>query len=128
MDKQADGRVDGGTRARRQGLFSRTVRADLLAKGTIASYELAIKANPRWGEPHFQHGGAAIRIRRARISGAENRGHARTAQRRILADARRGANGRNQYADAEKSWTAAMKAAPTEAERARIRQVRVGYG
>jgi hypothetical protein len=31
----------------------------------------------------------------------------------------------NLYSDAEKSWTAAMKAAPTDAERAHIREVRL---
>jgi hypothetical protein len=96
----------------------------LLAKGTIASYELAIKANPRWGEPHFQmaqiQSVPAQKMAELKIAATlepRNVGYWQT-----LAEAQTLAN---LYQDAAKSWTAAMKAAPTEPERARLRQVRL---
>jgi hypothetical protein len=96
----------------------------LVAQGTMASYELAIKANPRWGEPHF-HMAELQSNPLARIAELKN---AATLEPRnveywqTLAEAQTISN---LYSDAEKSWTAAMKAAPTDAERAHIRQVRL---
>jgi len=96
----------------------------LLAQGTMASYELAIKANPRWGEPHFRMAdlqssplARIAELKNAATIEPRNVGYWQTlAEAQVLS---------NLYADAEKSWTAAMKAAPTDAERARIRQVRL---
>jgi hypothetical protein len=96
----------------------------LVAKGTIASYELAMKANPRWGEPHFQLAQLLSNpiARIAELKTAANLEPRNITYWQTLAQAQTSAN---LYADAEKSWTAAMKAAPTDAERARIRQVRI---
>jgi hypothetical protein len=96
----------------------------LVAKGTTASYELAMKANPRWGEPHF-------RLAQLQSNPSQKMAELKLAAKldprnvqywQTLAEAQTVAN---QYGDAEKSWTAAMKAALTDSERARIRQVRV---
>jgi hypothetical protein len=96
----------------------------LVAQGTTAAYELAMKANPRWGEPHFKlaqlQSNPAQRIAELKLAAKLDPRNVMYWQ--TLAEAQTGAN---QYGDAEKSWTAAMKAAPTDAERARIRQVRV---
>ncbi len=96
----------------------------LVAKGTIASYELAIKANPRWGEPHFRmakiQSNPAQRI--AELKNAATLDPRNVMYWQTLAEAQTSAN---LYADAQKSWTSAMKAAPTESERARLRQARI---
>jgi hypothetical protein len=96
----------------------------LVAKGTTAAYELAMKANPRWGEPHFKlaqlQSNPTQRIAELKLAAKLDPRNVMYWQ--TLAEAQTGAN---QYGDAEKSWTAAMKAALTDSERARIRQVRV---
>ncbi len=96
----------------------------LVAQGTMASYELAIKANPRWGEPHFRMADLQSNplARIAELKNAATLEPRNVEYWQTLAEAQTIAN---LYADAEKSWTAAMKAAPTDAERARIRQVRL---
>src|SRR5262249_5056831 len=95
----------------------------LVAKGTTAAYELAMKANPRWGEPHFRLAqllsnapGRIAELKKAAELEPRNVGYWQA-----LAEAQTSSN---LYADAEKSWTAAMKAARTDEERARIRQIR----
>lgn len=96
----------------------------LLAKGTRPSLELAATANPRWGEPHF------------RLASLESDDDARIKQLQTAAtleprnveywqELARAQTLANRYGDAEKSWALALKAAPNEAERARIRQVRI---
>ncbi len=96
----------------------------LLAQGTIASYQMAIKANPRWGEPHFRmaqlQSNPAQRI--AELKNAATLDPRNVLYWQTLAEVQTSAN---LYADAQKSWTAAMKAAPTEPERARLRQARI---
>lgn len=96
----------------------------LVAKNTRPSLELAAKANPKWGEPH------------ARLAALETDPKAQVAELKIatkleprntaywqqLAQSQTAAN---QYADAEKSWAMALKAAPTDAERDRIRKIRI---
>lgn len=98
----------------------------LVAKNTRAALELAAKANPRWGEPHY------------RLAALEANSVAKIAELKLatkleprnlgywqaLAEAQIEAN---QYADADKSWSAAEHAARTEADRARIRQVREDF-
>lgn len=95
----------------------------LVDKNTRASLELAAKMNPKWGEPHFRLAPLeetdAARIQDLKTAAKlEPR---KVAYWQALAQAQTLAN---QYADAEKSWAAALKAAPTEEERHRIRQVR----
>ena len=96
----------------------------LLAKGTRASLELAAKANPKWGEPHERlaplESDPNARIRELKLAATlEPRN---PAYWQALAEAQTLAN---QYADADKSWASAMKAAPNDAERARIHKVRL---
>ncbi|PYT18454.1 MAG: hypothetical protein DMG59_04455 [Acidobacteria bacterium] len=95
----------------------------LVSKGTRPALELAAKANPRWAEPHFRI--AALETNPvAKIKELKT---AATLEPRnpsywqALAEAQMSANS---YADAEKSWAAAERAAPTDADRTRIRQAR----
>ena len=96
----------------------------LLAKNTRPSLELAAKANPRWGEPYL-HMAALETVVTAKIVDLKTavKLEPRSAPYwQALAEAQTEAN---QYADADKSWAAALRAAPTDAERERIRQVRI---
>jgi hypothetical protein len=96
----------------------------LLTDATIASCEMAMKANPRWGEPHFQLAellsDPAARMRELKTATTLEPRNA--AYWRMLAEAQ---TVEHQYADAEKSWNAAIRAAPDDVERARTRQIRV---
>ena len=96
----------------------------LLADPTIASCEMAMKANPRWGEPHFQLAellsDPAARLRELKTATTLEPRNA--AYWRMLAEAQ---TVEHLYADAEKSWNAAIRAAPDESERARTRKIRV---
>lgn len=96
----------------------------LLAKGTRVSLELAAKANPKWGEPHERL--AAIEsdqnARIKELKAAATLEPRNSAYWQVLAQAQALAN---EYVDADKSWAAAMKAAPNDAERARIHKVRL---
>jgi hypothetical protein len=96
----------------------------LSAKGTPAALELAVKANPRWGEPH------------AKLAALENNPQAKIQQLKIAATlARRNVDYWQQLAraqeaadlfdDAAKSWSQAERAAPNEEERARIHLARM---
>ena len=102
----------------------RIARADFSRKVLSRRYQMAIKANPRWGEPHFRmaqmQSNPAQRI--AELKNAATLDPRNVSYWQTLAEAQTGAN---LYADAQKSWTAAMKAAPTEPERARLRQARI---
>lgn len=96
----------------------------LVAKGNRAALDLAVKANPRWAEPHFllaslvtEDGAEMKELKTAAALEPRN-----VSYWRALAEAQRAAN---QYSDADKSWAAAIKAAPNEAERARIKQARL---
>jgi hypothetical protein len=96
----------------------------LLAENTLASLDQAAKANPRWAEPHFKM--AALETDPARKI-AELKTAATLAPRnpeywQTLAVAQAAAN---LFADAEKSWTAAERAAPNAAARARIHQAKL---
>ena len=96
----------------------------LLAKGTRASLELAARANSKWGEPHERlaalQSDAPARIKELKTAATlepRNSNYWQTlAQAQTLA---------NQFVDADKSWAAAMKAAPNDAERDRIHKVRL---
>ncbi len=93
----------------------------LLAKGTQSALELAAKANPRWGEPHFRLAALAStstgKIEELKI--ATTLQPRNVAYWQALAEAQSAAK---LYADAGKSWSEAEHAAPTEAEKVRIRQ------
>jgi len=93
----------------------------LLAKNTVPSLELAIKANPKWAEPQFKiatletNSGAKI----GRLKAAANLDPRNTVYWQTLAEAQAAAG---LFADAEKSWTAAERSAPNAAARDRIHQ------
>jgi hypothetical protein len=96
----------------------------LLEKGTRPAYELAAKANPKWGEPYFRM--AALETTPlAKIATLKK---ATTLEPRNakfwqgLAEAQVAAE---QFADAAKSWVAAERSAPTNAERERIHQAKL---
>ncbi len=96
----------------------------LLAKNNRPAMELAAKANPRWGEPHerlaaFETEPAA---KIADLKMAAKLEPRNSAYWQALAEAQTEAN---LFVDADKSWSAAMKSAPNEADRARIKQVRL---
>ncbi len=93
----------------------------LLAKNTVPSLELAIKANPKWAEPHFKMAMLATDLgtKIGRLKAATNLDPRNQQYWRILAEAQAEAG---LFADAEKSWTAAERAAPNSTERARIHQ------
>lgn len=95
----------------------------LLAKGTRPALELAAKANPRWGEPHFRlaalETNTIARIKDLKTAATLEPRNA--AYWQALAEAQAAAD---QYTDAGKSWAAAEKASLTEADRARVRQAR----
>jgi hypothetical protein len=96
----------------------------LLAQGTLTSLELAAKANPRWGEPHVRLAALAAdpgeKVKELKI--ATDLEPRNTAYWQALAEAQTAAD---LPVDAAKSWTRAELAAPTAAERARIRQIRL---
>jgi len=96
----------------------------LLAKGDRPSLELAAKANPRWGEPHERlaalETNSTAKIKELKLAATlEPRN---PAYWQALAEAQTDAN---LYVDADKSWASAMRAAPNDAERNRIKQVRL---
>jgi hypothetical protein len=98
----------------------------LVAKGTHPALELAAKANPRWAEPHFRLAALettpAAKIKELKTAATlEPRN---SAYWQALAEAQIEAD---QYADAAKSWAAAERAAPTDADRVRVRQTHADF-
>ncbi len=91
----------------------------LVEKNTHASLELAIKANPRWAEPHAKLAAISTdsieKMRELKAAAALDPRNASYWQ--ALAEAQGAAD---QYDDAAKSWSMAEHAAANEAERARI--------
>jgi hypothetical protein len=96
----------------------------LLAQGTQTSIELAAKANPRWAEPHVRlaafETAPLAKVKELKVAAElEPRN---VAYWQALADAQTAAG---LPTDAAKSWTSAERAAPTDAERARLHQIRL---
>lgn len=93
----------------------------LLAKNTFADLGLAIVANPKWAEPYFKM--AALETdparRIANLKSAALLDPRNAIYWQTLATAQAAAN---LFADAEKSWESAERAASTPQERARIHQ------
>jgi len=91
----------------------------LVEKNTHASLELAIKANPRWAEPHAKLAAISTnsleKMKELKTAAALDPRNASYWQ--ALAEAQAAAD---QYEDAAKSWSLAEKAAVNEAERAKI--------
>lgn len=96
----------------------------LLEKNTRESLAAAIKANPRWAEPHFKlaalEPNSAGKIKELKAAATLEPRNA--SYWRALAEAQAAAN---QYDDAAKSWALAEHAAADEAERARIHIARL---
>jgi hypothetical protein len=93
----------------------------LLAKGTRPAYEMAAKANAKWGEPYYRM--AALET--TPLAKVADLKKATTIEPRnavywqALAEAQAAAN---LHSDASKSWAAAERNAPTEVDRERIHQ------
>ena len=96
----------------------------LLARNTMPSLELAIKANPKWAEPQFKiaalESDPARKISRLKMAASLDPRNAVYWQ--TLASAQAAAN---LYADAEKSWGSAERAASTPEERAGIHRAKL---
>jgi len=96
----------------------------LLAKNTMPALELAIRANPKWAEPQFKiaalESDPARKI--ARLKMAASLAPRNAIYWQTLATAQAAAK---LFGDAEKSWTAAERAAGTTSERARIHQAKL---
>lgn len=96
----------------------------LLAKNTRPALELAIRANPRWAEPHVKMAELettpAAKIAQWKLAASlapRNAGYWQPLAELQSASAL--------YADAEKTWTAAERAAANPADRARIHQAKL---
>jgi hypothetical protein len=96
----------------------------LLAQNTMPALELAIRANPKWAEPQFKIAALETdRARRiARLKMAASLAPRNAIYWQTLATAQTAAN---LFADAEKSWTSAERAAGNPAERAQIHQAKL---
>jgi hypothetical protein len=96
----------------------------LLAENTLASLEDAAQSNLRWAEPHFKMAAletdSAERIADLKAAASLAPRNAEYWQKLAVAQADAGL-----FADAEKSWSAAERAAPNAAERARIHQAKL---
>jgi hypothetical protein len=96
----------------------------LLAKNTMPALELAIKANPKWAEPQFKI--AALETDRAhkiaRLKMAASLAPRNAVYWQTLATEQAAAN---LYADAEKSWTAAERAAGNPQEKEQIHRAKL---
>jgi len=96
----------------------------LLAKNTMPALELAIRANPKWAEPQFKIAALETDPGRkiARLKMAASLAPRNAVYWQTLATAQAAAN---LFADAEKSWTAAERAAGTQQEKERIHQAKL---
>ena len=96
----------------------------LLAQNTMPALELAIRANPKWAEPQFKiaalESDPARKI--ARLKMAASLAPRNAIYWQTLATAQAAAN---LFADAEKSWTAAERAAGNAEEREQIHQAKL---
>jgi hypothetical protein len=98
----------------------------LVAKGNRDSLEAAMKANPRWGEPYFLLSTIEpnVTLRIKALKTATSLEPRNLEYWRALAQAQTDGH---LYADADKSWSAAVRAAPNDAERARIDKIRLDF-
>ena len=96
----------------------------LLAKNTMPALELAIRANPKWAEPQFKIAALETDPARkiARLKMAASLAPRNGVYWQTLATAQAAAN---LYADAEKSWTAAERAAGTPLEKEQIHRAKL---
>ncbi|HEV8416144.1 MAG TPA: hypothetical protein VGQ49_21305 [Bryobacteraceae bacterium] len=96
----------------------------LFADGTTVSLEQAVKANPRWAEPHVRlaelEGNALVKV--SRLKEATALEPQTSAYWQALAQAQTAAG---QPVDAAKSWISAERTARTDADRGRIHEIRM---
>ena len=95
-----------------------------LAKNTIPALELAIRANPKWAEPQFKIAALETDPARkiARLKMAATLAPRNAIYWQTLATAQAAAN---LFADAEKSWTTAERAAGNSREREQIHRAKL---
>lgn len=105
-------------------LFTSESPRGLLAKNTRPSLELAIKANPKWADPHAKlallEANPSLKIAQWKL--AVSLAPRNAAYWKALAEEQAGAN---LFADAEKSWIAAERAARNTSERGEIHQAKL---
>lgn len=96
----------------------------LLAENTLESLDSAAESNPRWAEPHFRMAALETDSTRkiADLKTAASLAPRNSDYWQKLAVAQADVS---LFADAEKSWTAAERAAPNALERARIHQAKL---
>ena len=96
----------------------------LLAAGTAVSLEQAAKENPRWAEPHVRLAELETNrlVKVSRLKEATALEPQNSAYWQALAEAQTDAG---QPVDAAKSWISAERTARSDAERARIHQIRM---
>ena len=96
----------------------------LAAKNTRAALELAVRANPKWAEPHVKlaelDSSPAIQLAQLKI--ATSLAPRSSSYWQMLAKLQESVN---QFADAEKSWLNAEHTAPDDLERDRIHQAKL---
>ena len=104
--------------------FSPVSPRGLAAAGTAVSLEQAAQANPRWAEPHVRLAALETNqlVKVSRLKTATTLEPNNSAYWQALAEAQAAAE---QPAEAAKSWIAAERTAPGDAERARIHQIRM---
>jgi hypothetical protein len=126
-EKPADGKVVDGLFAELAAggkNFPPESPRGLVAKNTHASLELAIKANPRWAEPHAKLAAistdSAEKMKELKTAAAMDPRNASYWQ--ALAEAQAAAD---DFDNASKSWEKAEHAAADEAERAKIHIARL---
>lgn len=95
----------------------------LMAEGTADAARRAAALNPRWGEPHFRLAQMETNpeAKASRLLKAVELEPRKVEYWEALAEAQSAAG---QYREASRSWIGAERAAPTEAEKERLRQRR----
>jgi hypothetical protein len=96
----------------------------LLAKGTRASLQAAVKAVPRWSEPHAKlaalEADPAAKIKELKLAATLSPRDSAGWQRLAVAQA-----AAEQYAEADRSWIQAERNAVNDADRQRIHKTRL---
>jgi hypothetical protein len=104
--------------------FSPVSPRGLLVAGTVVSLEQAAKANPRWAEPHLRLAELETNklVKVSRLKEATALEPQNSAYWQALAEAQTDAG---QPVDAAKSWISAERTARSDADRARIHEIRM---
>ena len=118
------GRLAGRAESRRQDFSSRQSARPARGRARAVSLEQAAKANPRWAEPHVRLAELETNqlVKVSRLKAATALEPNNSAYWQALAEAQTAAD---QPIDAAKSWISAERTARSDAERARIHQIRM---